>query len=282
MINLTIDTSTAEATQQHRTGSVWDYISPSRLNLWMRCPLAFKLRYIEGVRTPTSSAMFLGKRVHAGLEVYYRHRMLGVTLDRNDVVQRAKDVWAASVAEEGIAFKSTDDESVLKNQMGSLLAAYLDQLPADEPRPRGVEVKMEIPLVDPQNNEDLGIPLLGVADLIQAGEGGDQVVDFKTSSRSGPPFEVTHEVQLTSYSYMYRRLTGKNESGLEIRSLVKTKKPKIDYHSYPARSAQHFDRLFSIVREYLDAIHAGRFNYRPGWACAMCDHRTTHCQRWCG
>ena len=165
--------------------------------------------------------------------------------------------------------------------MGSLLTTYLDQLPADEPRPRGVEVTMEMPLVDPQNNEDLGMPLLGVVDLIQATEGGDQIIDFKTSSRSGPPFEVTHEVQLSCYAYLYRQMTGKDESGLEIRSLVKTKKPKIDCHSYPARSPQHFDRLFRIIREYLDALHAGRFNYRPGWACGMCDHRETHCKQWC-
>ncbi len=79
---------------------------------------------------------------------------------------------------------------------------------------------MEMPLVDPQNNEDLGMPLLGVVDLIQQAECGDQIIDFKTSSRSGPPFEVTHEVQLSCYAYLYRQMTGKDESGLEIRSLV--------------------------------------------------------------
>jgi len=282
MIQQTLETASSEVSTTRRNGSVWDYLSPSRLNLWMRCPLAFKLRYIEGVRTPTSTSMFLGKCVHAGLEILYRHRMLGVTLARDDVVRRATEIWDESVAEEEITFKSTDDEAALRNQMGSLLTTYLDQLPADEPRPRGVEVTMEMPLVDPQNNEDLGMPLLGVVDLIQATEGGDQIIDFKTSSRSGPPFEVTHEVQLSCYAYLYRQMTGKDESGLEIRSLVRTKKPKIDCHSYPARSPQHFDRLFRIIREYLDALHAGRFNYRPGWACGMCDHRETHCKQWCG
>jgi hypothetical protein len=40
-----------------RRGGVWDYISPSRLNLWLRCPLAFRLQYIDGVRTPTTPAV---------------------------------------------------------------------------------------------------------------------------------------------------------------------------------------------------------------------------------
>jgi hypothetical protein len=38
-------------------GGVWDYISPSRLNLWLKCPLAFKLRYIDGVKMPTTPAL---------------------------------------------------------------------------------------------------------------------------------------------------------------------------------------------------------------------------------
>ena len=33
---------------------VWDYSSPSRLNLWLKCPLAWKLRYIDGVKTPSN------------------------------------------------------------------------------------------------------------------------------------------------------------------------------------------------------------------------------------
>jgi len=49
---------------EQRAAGVWDYISPSRLNLWLRCPLAFRLRYIDGIRSPPSPAMFVGKRVH--------------------------------------------------------------------------------------------------------------------------------------------------------------------------------------------------------------------------
>ena len=39
---------------QERSTDVRAYISPSRLNTWLRCPLAFKLRYIDGIRSPPS------------------------------------------------------------------------------------------------------------------------------------------------------------------------------------------------------------------------------------
>ena len=59
---------------QDRSGAVDAYISPSRLNCWIACPLKFRLRYLDGLRTPTTPSLFVGKVVHAALEAYYRHR----------------------------------------------------------------------------------------------------------------------------------------------------------------------------------------------------------------
>jgi hypothetical protein len=69
-----------------RPRDVWAYISPSRLTKWLSCPLAFKIQYVDGIRSPTTPALFLGKMIHAALEVYYRHRQLGVTLAATDVL----------------------------------------------------------------------------------------------------------------------------------------------------------------------------------------------------
>ena len=37
------------ATLPQRGNGIWDYVSPSRLNLWLKCPLAFRARYIDGI-----------------------------------------------------------------------------------------------------------------------------------------------------------------------------------------------------------------------------------------
>ena len=91
--------------------------------------------------------------------------------------------------------------------------------------------------------------------------------------------EISHEIQLSSYAWLYRQISGRKEAGLEIRSLIKTKVPKCEFHPYAARSDAHFRRLFAVIREYLDALDSGRFNYRPGFGCAMCDYRR-ECQAW--
>jgi len=267
---------------QQVQGSVWDYISPSRLNCWLSCPLKFRCRYVDGIKTPTTPALFLGQRCHFGLEIYYRHQMLGVTLATDDVVMRMNETWEEATVEQGMTFENQSKEALLRQQAADLVVAYLKQVLPDEPRPMAVEARMEVPLVDPGTGEDLGIPLLGIADLILNGDEGADIVDFKTSSRSAPPFEISHEIQLTSYAYLFRRTTGQEEVGLEIHSLIKTKSPKIVLHRYPARDDAHFQRLLAVIREYLDALDTGRFNFRPGLGCSMCDFRDTHCRAWGG
>jgi len=257
-----------------RNGGVWDYVSPSRLATWLACPLKFKRKYLDGIRTPTSPAAFLGKVVHSGLEHYYRHRQLGITLAHEDVVGRLVEYWPEAAADD-VSFVSVAAEQALQTQAAALVKAYLLQVPAIEPQPLAVEVALEAPLVDPISGEELGIPLVGIVDMVLPTDDGPLIVDFKTTSRSSEPLEIAHEIQLSCYSYLIRHNSAAHEAGLEIRSLVKTKVPKVELHRYAARDEKHFRRLFAVVRAYIDDLDSGRFLFRPGLGCAMCEFRRT-------
>ena len=202
---MTIDLATNSEPAQ-RGGSIWDYVSPSRLNLWLKCPLAFKLRYVDGQRTPPSPAAFVGKMVHLGLEHFYRHRQLGLPLTSADVSGHVSGAWGQAAADEEVVFASAAAEDNCGKQAQDLLFAYFAKLLPAEPLPLAVEVPVESALVDPQTGEDLGIPLLGVIDLVLPGTGGALIADFKTAARGGPPLEDMHEIQLSSYAYLFRRV----------------------------------------------------------------------------
>ena len=118
--------------------------------------------------------------------------------------------------------------------------AYLAQIPGDEPSPLAVESVMEAPLVDASTGEDLGISLVGITDLLLADTKGPRIVDFKTAARSSAPLEIAHEIQLTSYAYLVRHVFGRRESGLEIRSLIKTKVPQVEGTRLPATDGWPF------------------------------------------
>ena len=272
-----------DPTAAERRGGVWDYISPSRLNLWLRCPLAFRAKYIDGIIPPPTPSLFVGKRVHDALEVFYRHRHLGVVdFGVEGAVKRVNDSWDQAAEAEAMKFESVQESEILRQQAIGLVTGYLEQMAGAGEIPLAVETSMEAPLVDPDTGEDLGIPLTGIVDLVVDDHDGPLICDFKTAAKSAAPFEVTHEIQLTSYSYLYRRATGLEEGGLEIRSLIKTKVPKIERHRYGPRSDVHFRRLLAVVRAYLDDLDANRFVFRPGFGCVVCDYRDGLCREWDG
>ena len=98
----------------------------------------------------------------------------------------------------------------------------------------------------------------------------------------GGPYYVYSTFQLSSYAYLFRQVSRWPESALEIRSLIKTKTPKVEFHQYAARTDVHLRRLFSVIRAYLDDLDSGRFVLRPGFACMFCDYRDDHCRSWQG
>lgn len=91
-------------------------MSPTRLNTWLSCPLKFKIRYVDGLKEPTSPSLFVGKRVHSGLEFYYRCLQEGETATAIDVEEQIVDTWDDAVAGEGMYFDSHDEENALKPQ----------------------------------------------------------------------------------------------------------------------------------------------------------------------
>ena len=265
-----------------RRGGVWDYVSPSRLNLWLRCPLAFRLKYIDGIVPPVTPSLFIGKRVHDALEVFYRHRHLGVDISLESVVRRIADSWEQAAEPEAMYFESVQESVKLQQQTIGLVTAYLRTVAEVREFPLAVETSMDAMLIDPDTGENLGIPLTGIVDLVVDDRDGPLICDFKTAARSSPPFEITHEIQLSCYAYLFRESAGREEGGLEIRSLIKTKLPKVEFHRYEPRSDVHFRRLFAVIRAYLDDLDRGKFVFRPSFGCVICDYRDGSCRNWDG
>jgi hypothetical protein len=215
--------------------------------------------------------------VHAGLEFYYLYRQRHVKLFSQVVSDHIKSRWEEMADAEVVRFASTDEERSFKTQACSLVTTYLDQLADNEPPPIAVEQRLEAPLVDPKTDEDLGFPLVGIVDLVLDGDHGPIVVDFKTAARSSTNVDITHELQLSCYSYLIRHVTKTKEQAIEIRSLIKTKTPRVESHSFGPRQELHFERLFCVVRAYLKALNEQAFHIRPGLECSYCDYRETTC-----
>jgi putative RecB family exonuclease len=207
---------------------------------------------------------------------------MGVRPSTEEIAHHVGESWERSAQECQVNFCSQDEAQALRQQAGSLVSLYLDQMPQDEPVPLAVETMLSVPLVDPEDGTELGIPLLGIVDLILDEAAGPLVCDFKTAARGGAPLEIMNEVQLTSYAWLLRESLGQAESALEIRQLIKTKTPRVEFHRYESRQEKHFRRLFAMLRAYLEDLDRGRFIPRPGFGCTMCPYAQAECPQWSG
>jgi hypothetical protein len=230
----------------------------------------------------TSRQIDLGKQVHAALEWFYRNRQIGLEITPEQVCESMQRHWGPAAAEERIPFASSQEETEFLAKAMHLVRAYLLKTKHETTQVMAVETAVNTPLLDPRTGEDLGIPLLGVMDLVLGEAVGPVITDFKTAARADELSELTHEIQLGCYAYLFRHSTGTTESALEIRRLIKTKVPQILFHRWPARTERHFQRLLSVVRAYLDDLHSARYVFRPGHACSYCDFRERHCKDWAG
>ena len=260
-----------ETSPPEPTRSVWDYVSASRLTLWGKCPQAFRRRYVDGIEPAPSVSMFVGKVTHGAMEHIYRCLDVGALATAEDVPAFVESAWMRTMEMEPCFFDDVESETKSRNQVADLVRAYLSEINTAEEKPVAVERRFEVPLIDPSTGEDLGLPLVGIVDLVLESADGPVVVDFKTAASASSNCELQHELQLTAYAYLVREVFRRDESTLEIRQLVKTKTPKIVVHRFPPRSEEHFKRFFGIVREYLDSLDRGVFNYRPGFGCMLCD-----------
>ena len=77
------------------------HLSHSSYALWVNCKEAWRLRYLQQRREPTSGAMFLGSRVDDALTLYHQ-RILehGERLDLTQVTDAYRDLWRTALEAE--------------------------------------------------------------------------------------------------------------------------------------------------------------------------------------
>ncbi len=170
-------------------------LSPTSMRTYETCPYAFKLRYLDRVRTPDTAARVLGRAIHRVIEANYRHKRRR----RSDLpVEQALDifdeVWDGSIHE--VADSEPEELEDLREQGYDLVEFYLVEV-APSIRPLLIEERFSFTL--PQ----VEAPIVGYVDLIDQ-EG--RVIDHKTAAAPFPEDYLEHDIQLMTYSLGYATL----------------------------------------------------------------------------
>jgi len=270
----TIEAPTVQSRSGPRTiENLINTVSASRLSTFHQCRLKFYFRYVLALPKPKTAALHLGSSVHAVLKFWNKARWRSQEISLKELHAVYSGLWQHEQEEEPVDWQGEEEEQKMAGF--KLLETYIREGPikADE-KPEAVEVSVEA---------DLGhhsLPtLVGIIDLVRP---GGKIVDFKTSGRAPDPETVSHlnDIQLSGYGVLYREVTGKTESGLELHHLVKTKAPKVVVTELPSISEVQEHRLYHVMESYVEGVQRTDWVPSPGMQCASCEF-LNECKAWC-
>jgi putative RecB family exonuclease len=221
------------------------HVSFTQLDTYLRCPLRYRLQYVDRVDPDfVPAALALGSGIHGAAALLFRGSASGARPTVGDV------------------------------------QAYFAEVP-DATEVVAVESAFAVPLVDQATGAVLDRDLVGTLDLVERdADGRLVVVDLKTAARKYTDLQVEASLQLSIYSYATAMNGLADEADLRLRFDVLTKTKQPELHRYwTTRDRAANVRLYRLAAEILGAVEAGVFPPRVGWHCQDCPFRS-RCWAW--
>jgi len=228
------------------------HLSHSRVSKYLLCPEQYRLHYVENLRPRVADAsLVFGQIVHQALNFLFR--------TGKDPLRFFQQAWDD--------LKTVDlnyGERESWEKLRSIGAALSEKFIREEFPKLGTVRASEKPFTLTITN--LGVPFVGVIDLVSDLDGKVTVTDFKTAASAYQEHEAALSDQLTAY-----QLAEPTAEQSVLCVFTKTKTPQIEWHKTSRHPEQLGEYLAKV--EYVGGeITAGRFYKRPGRWCSYCDY----------
>ncbi|MBI4438198.1 PD-(D/E)XK nuclease family protein [Candidatus Uhrbacteria bacterium] len=250
--------------EPHVPGTLPPYLSVSQVTSWLRCPRAYRYRYLVK-REPESRSgnLAFGSAVHSAIEWWQGERIAGREPDVDRALRIFRADWTAQTAD---SLLDLEDRSPGELQAvgEALVRLFVERFTGETP-PGAVEHRFEVVLRDPATGAPLPVPLVGYLDALSDG----LAWELKTAARKTAISE--YALQLAAYSYAVRETTGVRPR-LRVVELIKTKVPKIEVEETMLTDREEA-WFVEVAVEVYDAITRGAFPPNPSWMCPRCEYR---------
>lgn len=236
-------------------------MSYTKINMYLRCPLQFQYRYVEGIKIPPPSGLAFGISGHTALEHNYHEKVkTKADVPVDTMTDVFVDTWRTYRGE--MALKKDENFDTIENEGIAVLRGYHKEV-APGIVPRLVEEMFTIPLTD-------ALSLTGKIDIVDLHEA---IHDHKFTKKSPAANVLDKDLQVSAYILAYRTLMNKEESGCFFNYAVRTKTPKFT-HREATRTDRQLERFKNIAKAVARQIEVsyknGVFYPNPtGWTCTF-------------
>jgi putative RecB family exonuclease len=241
-------------------------LSPSRIESFLSCPLAFRFVNVERLPDPPSVATTKGSLVHRALEVFFAEEEARGVEQLQRSVERAIEEYRTHPDLLDLGLDGGDLDRFL-DDCRDLAGAYLAMEDPTTVRPVGLEMRIEAP-VGP-------VTLRGIIDRLERdADGGLVVTDYKTGRAPAPGRERKSLGGVQLYSVLCERSLGERPARVRLMYL----RTGQTVATVPTDQTTRFmeTRVTAVHRAIEQACVSGEFRPQRSGLCNFCSY-----QRWC-
>jgi putative RecB family exonuclease len=241
-------------------------LSPSRVEKFTSCPLAFRFASIEKLPEPPSIHATRGSLVHRALELAYAHPgpARDAELLRRSLAE-ARDEYRELPDFTGLGL-TPEQVEVFDAECRALIENHLQMEDPRQIHPIGLELRL---------SADVGsLALRGIIDRLELRDGELVVTDYKTGRAPSVHWELKSLAAVNVYAFLCEQVLGRRPAAVRLMYL----KSRETIETTPSAQSTRFvtTRTTAVWRAVERACVTGDFQPRPSSSCGSCAF-----QRWC-
>jgi putative RecB family exonuclease len=241
-------------------------LSPSRVEQFTTCPLAFRFASIEKLPERPSVHATRGSLVHRALELAYSRPApeREPALFRR-ALEAARDEFGALPDYTGLGL-SDEQAQVFDDECRALVETYLTMEDPKSVHPIGLELRLSA--------EVGSLALRGIIDRLELRDGELVVTDYKTGRAPSANWEQKSLAGVHFYSFLCEEVLGRRPVAIRLMYLSSGE----TIEATPSEQSVRFitTRTTAVWKAVERACITGDFKSRPGAICAACSF-----QPWC-
>jgi putative RecB family exonuclease len=242
-------------------------LSPSRVDAFTSCPLAFRFASIEKLPEPPTVHTAKGTLVHRALELLFTHPQPRRTRETaHESLQIAIDEMRVDPDFALLALEGSDEVQFFDDAAG-LVDRYLELEDPTIVRDIGLELRLEAQVGE--------LTLRGIIDRLEIDDRGDLVVtDYKTGRAPSAGFESKRLGGVHFYSFLCEAVLGARPARIRLMYLRSGQVIETE----PSEQSVRFltTRTHAVWKAVARACETDDFRPRPGALCSFCTFKP-----WC-
>ena len=242
-------------------------LSPSRVEAFTSCPMAFRFASIERLPESPSPHTTKGSLVHRVLELLFTRPATARTSDAaRECLRQAVDEYSIDPEFTLLNLDEAQQQAFVADAW-SLVEAYFRMEDPTAIREIGLEIRLEAQVGS--------LALRGIIDRLELdADGGLVVTDYKTGRAPGMKYEQGRLAGVHFYSFLCEEVLGRRPSAIKLMYL----RTGETITALPSAQSVKFitTRTTAVWKAVERACNTGMFLPRQGPLCASCSF-----QQWC-